>query len=263
MGTPEEALKFGGLGGDWVGVGPSGVCKFLEKTRKMGYGIDGDGDEDKDEHEEKGSLNRKKEKENLGVFAKRSFKKGQYITSYTSYIRRANKVSKKNVYCLEHHDGRLEVGVASLKRLQGRGIAQLANDALCHLVTGLRNNCEFRENGKRTFLYTTRDVECGEEILVHYGWSYWSGDNLSFLSSSQKREISGHVNLAKCMSEKYNLDLATCNHENNGEIHFNLFKKWRMCPGAFIHHDKNFYITKRNNMFFYCCNVCNTRGSLL
>ena len=58
----------------------------------------------------------------------------------------------------------------------GGGDAHLANDALHVEVTGRENNCELREEPKGSrcvYLFTTRAVRRGEELLTSYLLPYW------------------------------------------------------------------------------------------
>ena len=53
-------------------------------------------------------------------------------------------------------------------------LARYANDARGMVRRdGLRNNCIYRIEGLRVFIYSMRDIPAGSELLVGYGKEYW------------------------------------------------------------------------------------------
>ena len=55
-----------------------------------------------------------------------------------------------------------------------RAFARYANDAKGMVrYEGLRNNCIYRIEGLRVFIYSMRDIPAGGELLVGYGKEYW------------------------------------------------------------------------------------------
>jgi SET domain-containing protein len=52
--------------------------------------------------------------------------------------------------------------------------ARYANDARGMLRTdGLSNNCTYRIEGLRVFIYSMRNIPAGSELFVGYGKEYW------------------------------------------------------------------------------------------
>jgi SET domain-containing protein len=53
-------------------------------------------------------------------------------------------------------------------------LARYANDARgLTKVKGIKNNCEYIEEGAQVFIHATKDILPGSEILVPYGPEYW------------------------------------------------------------------------------------------
>ena len=53
-------------------------------------------------------------------------------------------------------------------------LARYANDAKGMLRRdGLRNNCTYRIEGLRVFIYSMKDIPAGSELFVGYGKEYW------------------------------------------------------------------------------------------
>lgn len=59
-------------------------------------------------------------------------------------------------------------------RTDKRSLARYANDAKgLTRIKGVVNNCEYVEEGLNVYIYSTRDIPAGSEILVPYGPEYW------------------------------------------------------------------------------------------
>jgi SET domain-containing protein len=53
-------------------------------------------------------------------------------------------------------------------------LARYANDAKGIVRTdGLNNNCTYRIEGRRVFIYSMKNISAGSELLVGYGKEYW------------------------------------------------------------------------------------------
>ncbi len=109
------------------------------------------------------------------------------------------------------------VGVRRLKNLAGRGVAQLANDALCSRLTKMDNNCDFIEYDRRMYLVARRNIARGEELLVHYGWGYWEESRCKQMSDEFQRVLHQHRTLAAALESKYGLRVGNCVHSADDE----------------------------------------------
>jgi hypothetical protein len=53
-------------------------------------------------------------------------------------------------------------------------LARYANDAKGIVRTdGLNNNCTYRVEGRRVYIYSMRNIPAGSELFVGYGKEYW------------------------------------------------------------------------------------------
>lgn len=126
--------------------------------------------------------------DSLGLFAKKDIKENTYITYYYGYISRVFKISKKNKYIMEYSSIRKKikdsvlVGVKNINRLNLKGAAQIANDAICWEITKKENNSIFIQEGKFIFIKSKKNIKKGEEILVSYGIKYWNNQITRFSS---------------------------------------------------------------------------------
>ena len=113
-----------------------------------------------------------------GIFTSKYIPKGVLVTEYVGYKRRIRYRKRKGGDSCKYHyelsgDSRVLVGIRKHSKLIGRGIAQLANDAICQHLSGLNNNCGFCEVEGRVFIRALRNILPGEELLVDYGLQYW------------------------------------------------------------------------------------------
>lgn len=190
-----EARQNGNLGGSWVNVKESSICKSAGQ---------------------------------IGVFtATGPFAEKTPITWYTAYLRRAEAVGKNNAFIMEGRKSRnggtlVLVGVRQLLRLHGRGVAQLANDALCTRLTGLCNNCDFIQSDDVVYLVTNREISNDEELLVHYGWSYWSEQRCVTLPSRHQSVMRQHRALAAALLESYGIVVGNCHHGHDEDSEFGI-----------------------------------------
>lgn len=109
----------------------------------------------------------------LGLFTKININKGACIIEYKGSLENWKDVKDEdgyNVYLLRV-DVRHAINALPYKKALGR----FANDAKgINRVVGLSNNAEYLIEGKRCFIYATKGIKKGEEILVSYGRSYWN-----------------------------------------------------------------------------------------
>ena len=121
-----------------------------------------------------------------GVFAACGLLSGTPVTAYAgvgvatdaTLARLRPRPPVDTDYMYERVDGvTIDGNPAILRGLSGRrslGCANMVNDALHPEVTRRTNNCVFVERSGAVYLVTARDVEAGEELLVSYGFEYWS-----------------------------------------------------------------------------------------
>jgi len=116
----------------------------------------------------------------LGLFAKKSFKSGDYICKFTGELINNREFKKRDVggprshYFIDmssHHKG------LTLDVYNSKSIARYANDAEgMGKIPGLTNNATIytTKSGYSAYLSATKDIESGEEIFVNYGEDYWN-----------------------------------------------------------------------------------------
>lgn len=108
----------------------------------------------------------------MGLFARRTFRKGQRITEYKGRLRRWKEVAHEdgiNTYLLRvNHFWAIDAKPVMLT------FGRYANDAAG--TAGMLksdNNAIYVTEGVRCFLEADRDIRPGEEILVDYGQEFW------------------------------------------------------------------------------------------
>lgn len=116
-----------------------------------------------------------------GVFTNKTILPDTIITEYCGYKRRIKWKKTKGGISEKYHysisdDSRTLVGIRTQSKLIGRGIGQLANDAISFGLNGIENNCSFHEEGGKVYLKAKRLIMAGEELLVDYGLQYWLGE---------------------------------------------------------------------------------------
>jgi SET domain-containing protein len=107
-----------------------------------------------------------------GLFTKKDIPRGKKIVEYKGKItkwKEVNALEGFNAYI--YYINRNHVIDAARSE---RALARYANDAKGVVRTiGLRNNCTYRIEGLRVFIYSLRDIPAGSELLVGYGKEYW------------------------------------------------------------------------------------------
>ncbi len=107
-----------------------------------------------------------------GLFTTRDIPKGKKIVEYKGKIttwREVNEHEGFNGYI--YYVNRNHVIDAAPAT---GALARYANDAKGIIrAEGLRNNCTYRIEGLRVFIYSMRDIPAGSELLVGYGKEYW------------------------------------------------------------------------------------------
>ncbi len=108
-----------------------------------------------------------------GLFTKINIHKGTCIVEYKGRLENWKDVIDEDGYngYLLRVDARYAINALPCKKALGR----FANDAKGNnRVGGLSNNAEYLIEGKRCFIYATKGIKKGEEILVSYGRDYWN-----------------------------------------------------------------------------------------
>lgn len=209
----------------------------------------------------------------LGVFAKRKIYRHDLITSYSGHVMRADETPKDNAYVFEKEsfadrkNREVYVGIAELSELKGRGVAQLVNDAISPCLTGKRNNSHFYTNERGVYIQALCDIEPGEEILVSYGFYYWSGHISSkpfkfgekyVLWLELMERFAEMLKTVDPSAEIYQID----EFDDTNTLKIILHNTLRRCPYTHRNHfDDIVYLTLKkteNNMcdVFYKCQTC-------
>ena len=115
----------------------------------------------------------------FGIFAKKNINKGDIITWYYGYIVKSNNSNTNIKYLMDYdilNEKTTLVGISDINKIKyGKGVAQLANDAICIELTGKKNNSYFTQRGRYILLIASTNINKNDEILVPYGIDYWKG----------------------------------------------------------------------------------------
>jgi hypothetical protein len=107
-----------------------------------------------------------------GLFTTRAIPRGKKIVEYKGKVttwKEVNEHAGFNAYI--YYINRHHVIDAADTR---EALARYANDAKGIVRTeGLRNNCTYRIEGLRVYIYSLLDIPAGSELLVGYGKEYW------------------------------------------------------------------------------------------
>jgi hypothetical protein len=110
----------------------------------------------------------------MGLFTDKLIKKDQDVVEYKGEVvtwavceKRANENKGGYAFFITKNHC---IDAFPTKNALGR----YANDARgLARVEGLRNNSKYVVRAKKCYIVATRNIKPGEEILVHYGESYW------------------------------------------------------------------------------------------
>jgi SET domain-containing protein len=112
-----------------------------------------------------------------GLFAKKDFKKGEYICKFTGDYIDSKELEKRDVggarsaYFIYIDDD------TTLDVYDSKCLAKYANDAEgFRKIRGKKNNSALAQDGKNIYIQATKDIDAGDEIFVGYGKDYW--DNI-------------------------------------------------------------------------------------
>jgi len=112
-----------------------------------------------------------------GLFAKKDFKKGEYICKFTGDYIDSKELERRDVggarsaYFIYIDDD------TTLDVYDSKCLAKYANDAEgFRKIRGKKNNSALAQDGKNIYIQATKDIDAGDEIFVGYGKDYW--DNI-------------------------------------------------------------------------------------
>ena len=107
-----------------------------------------------------------------GLFTTKDIPRGKKIVEYKGKITKWKDVDDQNgmngyiYYVTRNH----VIDASDAKD----ALARYANDARGLVRTeGLTNNCTYRIEGLRVFIYSIRNIPAGSELFVGYGKEYW------------------------------------------------------------------------------------------
>lgn len=211
----------------------------------------------------------------LGIFAKKNINKNEIISWYYIKVNKHKKLKNKykyNKYIIEYISiikKKCLIEFNDYKKLKGKGLAQLANDAIYFGLTGKNNNSYFIKNGKYIFLLAYNNIKKDDEILASYGMNYWMKQinckyNIkNIYNHNFKKTINILYYLEKLIKDYFLCDIYKIkNIDNNYKISFNLMDEKRWCINYNIwHYDEDFYISFKNDNnglinIYYSCITC-------
>jgi SET domain-containing protein len=107
-----------------------------------------------------------------GLFTTKPIPKGKKIVEYKGKVTRWREVDDRDglngyIYYINRYH---VIDAMETKE----ALARYANDAKGLLRgDGLSNNCTYRIEGLRVFIYSIRNIPAGSELFVGYGKEYW------------------------------------------------------------------------------------------
>ena len=107
-----------------------------------------------------------------GLFTTTNIAKGKKIVEYKGKIVKWKEVDSKDglngyIYYVNRNH---VIDAFSAKE----ALARYANDAKGIVLTdGLNNNCTYRIEGVRVYIYAMKNIPAGSELFVGYGKEYW------------------------------------------------------------------------------------------
>jgi len=107
-----------------------------------------------------------------GLFTTKDIPKGKKIVEYKGRIVKWKDVdSRDGLNGYIYYVSRNHVIDAFPTK---EALARYANDAKGIVRTdGLNNNCTYRIEGRRVFIYSMKNISAGSELFVGYGKEYW------------------------------------------------------------------------------------------
>jgi hypothetical protein len=214
----------------------------------------------------------------LGIFARKIFKENDIITWYygdiVDYKYINSKKYKRNKYIIEYkslNKKKIIIGISDINKIKGKGLAQLANDAICFNLTKKNNNSYFTQKGRYILLIASRTIYKNEEILVPYGMEYWMKEikyKYNIKNKIYDYKFKETINILYYLT-KLIKDYFLCNVyeikdvKDKYKIFFELTEQKRWCINFNIwHYDEYFYIFLKKEQendkinIYYTCLTC-------
>ena len=179
----------------------------------------------------------------VGVFAQESIGEKTCITRYHGKIcgtqAEAASIDPTLRYNMEYgKSGEVLLGEKEVEKCEGKGVAQLVNDAVSVTLSHKINNCCFVDCDGEVWLKSLRPIEKGEELLAGYGIEYWQSEILRAPSDYTKRfqlEIMRNTLLISRLRDRYGIETICCSGWSLGrKIKFNCGPRFN-CPSGVVH----------------------------
>lgn len=106
-----------------------------------------------------------------GVFARRDFKKMQFIAEYSGRVRKRKKGDIKNSYCFEYVVAQGGYSPYTIDALDQGGLSRYINHSG---IPNLNSSIATFENTSHVVLYAKEPIAKGTQLCYDYGPDYWS-----------------------------------------------------------------------------------------
>lgn len=108
----------------------------------------------------------------MGVFTEKFIGKGEKVLQYKG------RITTWSAACEKDHTNPYLFYITEDYVIDGKtykkSFARYINDAKgVTKIKGINNNCEFRIEDNKVFIYAIKNIAVGNEILVGYGKEYW------------------------------------------------------------------------------------------
>lgn len=179
----------------------------------------------------------------LGVFAWKNIEKRTLVTRYHGRVcpsqDEAASLDPTLRYNMEYgKEGEILVGESDIDECEGKGVAQLVNDAVSVALHGRYNNCCFVDSGGEVWLRSLRAITRGEELLSGYGIEYWQSEIVrapSLYTNRFELEIIRNTLLISRLREKYGIETMYCSGWSIArKIGFACGPRFK-CPSGVVH----------------------------
>ncbi len=106
-----------------------------------------------------------------GVFARRKFKKMEFIAEYSGLLRKSKRSDRENAYCFEHTFSSGVKTPYTIDAQEKGGIGRLVNHGT---FANLQSSLATIDFLSHVVLITNKEIEAGEQLVYDYGPDYWS-----------------------------------------------------------------------------------------
>jgi hypothetical protein len=167
-----------------------------------------------------------------GVFAKKTFQRGDFITYYDAVKYYPTKAEENKItfhydpsgsYDLIDSDGALYVGVVRQskrygdQKLKDRGVGQLINDSIAPCVTGKICNTKFyTSKDGRMYIKAISEIAENDELFVDYDYEYWRL-RPNMIDNNSRNTFNHHCWLDKKLRDMSfaSYYVTSCSHEHD------------------------------------------------